>query len=315
MFERFTDRARRVLVLAQDEARALEHNFLGTEHLLLGLLTEGEGVAAKALTELGLEHGVLRDRITQAIPRGAPGTASGAPPFTPRSKQVLELALKEALEMNHNYIGTEHLLLGLIREGQGVGAQVLVAAGLDAIAVRTKVLALLAGFVPANPFGRTTPAGGQLATRARAIAATEAVGTQHFLLGILEDPGSLGARVLGSLGVTKEAVAARVREIGVGGTTDDMPAPKPAAKDKPFRFDLGANVTLSVDDVELAKKIAQTLAEAAQAGGAGPELGAVIGGLGADAVAAPAAPPAASAPTDATGEEPPEEDAAKPASE
>jgi ATP-dependent Clp protease ATP-binding subunit ClpA len=300
MFERFTDRARRVLVLAQDEARLMEHNFLGTEHLLLGLLTEGEGVAAKALTELGLEHDALRARITQAIPRGEPGTASGAPPFTPRSKQVLELALKEALEMNHNYIGTEHLLLGLIREASGVAAQVLVASGLDLTTVRAKVLTLLAGFVPANPLGRTTPAGGQLATRARALAATEPVGTQHFLLGILEDPGSLGARVLGSLGVTKEAVSARVREIGTGGTTDDLPAAQGRPKEKPFRFDLGPNVTLSVDDVDLARTIAQALA------GKVTDLGAVIGSLVDDAVGKV---------VPADGEEPPEEDAAKPASE
>jgi ATP-dependent Clp protease ATP-binding subunit ClpA len=305
MFERFTDRARRVLVLAQDEARAMEHNFLGTEHILLGLVAEGEGVGAKALTELGVAHDDLRNRIVQVVPQGDPGTASGAPPFTPRSKQVLELALKEALEMNHNYIGTEHLLLGLIREASGVAAQVLIASGLDLTAVRAKVLTLLAGFVPANPFGRTTPAGGQLATRARALAATEAVGSQHFLLGILEDPGSLGARVLGSLGVTKEAVSARVREIGVGGTTDEMPAAKRATTDKPFRFDLGPNMTLSVDDPELARKIAVSLTDATKAG---TDLGAVIGSLLADAVAAP---PAA----EAADDEPPEEDAAKPASE
>jgi ATP-dependent Clp protease ATP-binding subunit ClpA len=293
MFERFTDRARRVLVLAQDEARAMEHNFLGTEHILLGLVAEGEGVGAKALIELGVSLADLRTRITQVVPQGAPGTASGAPPFTPRAKKVLELALREALEMNHNYIGTEHLLLGLIREGEGVAAQVLVAVGLGATTVRAKVLTLLAGFVPANPFGRTTPAGGQLATRARALAATEAVGSQHFLLGILEDPGSLGARV---------------REIGVGGTTDEMPAAKSATGDKPFRFDLGANVTLSVDDVDLARKIAQALAEVARAGGASAELGAVIGSLVADVVATPT-------PGEAADEEPPEEDAAKPAAE
>ena len=300
MFERFTDRARRVLVLAQDEARTMEHNFLGTEHLLLGMLAEGEGIASKALHELGVDVDAMRLRINQVVPAGAPGTASGAPPFTPRSKQVLEYSLREALELGHNYIGTEHLLLGLIREKDGVAGQVLQAIGLDTITVRSKVLSLLAGFKPASSIGRTTPAGGQLSTRAVAIAATEAIGTHHFLLGILEDPGSLGARVLGSFGVTKEAVEARVKEIGVAGTTDDLPATKVPTSDKAFRFDLGPNMTLSVDDPELAKTIAVALA------GKGADLGAVIASAVDDVV---------SAPTADQDEEPPEEDAASPAAE
>src|SRR3954453_8367882 len=170
MFERFTDRARRVPVLAQDEARALEHNFLGTEHLLLGLIKEGEGVGYVALTELGLTHDRLRAKITETITPGAPGTASGAPPFTPRSKQVLELSMKEALQLGHNYIGTEHLLLGLIAEGSGVAAQVLVAEGLNLSAVRMKVIELLVGHAAKTPQGpaHTTPAGTMLATRAKA---------------------------------------------------------------------------------------------------------------------------------------------------
>ena len=307
MFERFTDRARRVLVLAQDEARMLEHNFLGTEHILLGLLLEGGGVGAKALQELGADPDGLRARITQVVPTGAPGTASGAPPFTPRSKKVLELALREALQLHHNYIGTEHLLLGLIQEGEGVAAQVLVAAGLDLSSVRAKVLALLAGHAPTNPFGRTTPAGTQLATRARALAGAEAVGSHHVLLGILDDRGSLAARVLGSLGVTREAVEARVREIGVGGTTDDMPSPRLVGS-KPFQFDLGPNITLSVDDPELARTIAISLAELGK-GAAGVDVGAVVGSIVAQAVTAE---PSAAGDDE---ESPPEEDAAPPASE
>ena len=310
MFERFTDRARRVLVLAQDEARTLEHNFLGTEHVLLGLITEGEGVGAKALRELGADPEALRTRITQVVPTGAPGTASGAPPFTPRAKKVLELALREALQLNHNYIGTEHLLLGLIHEGEGVAAQVLVAAGLDLTSVRAKVLSLLAGYVPANPFGRTTPAGGQLATRARALAGADPVGSHHFLFGILEDPGSLGARVLGSFGVTREAVEARVREIGVAGTTDDMPSLRPTGS-KPFQFELGPNITLSVDDPELARTIAVSLAELGK-GAAGVDVAAVIGSLVAEAVTVEPSP---SPSPSAEDEDPPEEDEAKPSSE
>ena len=263
MFERFTDRARRVLVLAQDEARALEHDFLGTEHILLGMLAEGEGVASKALTELGFELDAVRERVLGVIPRGAPGTASGAPPFTPRAKKVLELSLREALELTHNYIGTEHLLLGLIREGEGVAAQVLTAAGVEAVAVRSKVLTLLAGHQPAAVLGRTTPAGGQIAVRAKAVAGTDPIGTQHFLLALLEDRASLAARVLDSLGVTKEAVTTRIAEIGPTGTTDEMPDRRPAAK--PFKFDFGG-ATLEVADDQLAVRLAVALQQAKEAG-------------------------------------------------
>src|SRR6202158_1572591 len=124
LFERFTDRARRVLVLAQEEARLLNHNFTGTEHILLGLIHEGEGVAAKALDSLGITLEAVREKVEEAI--GMTGsTPSGSPPFTPRAKKVLELSLREALQLGHSYIGTEHMLLGLVREGDGVAAQVL----------------------------------------------------------------------------------------------------------------------------------------------------------------------------------------------
>ena len=130
MFERFTDRARRVVVLAQEEARLLNHNYIGTEHILLGLIHEGEGVAAKALESLGISLEAVRAQVEEIIGHG--GTApSGHIPFTPRAKKVLELSLREALQLGHNYIGTEHILLGLIREGEGVAAQVLVKLGAD----------------------------------------------------------------------------------------------------------------------------------------------------------------------------------------
>jgi hypothetical protein len=142
MFERFTERARRVLVLAQEEARFLEHNFIGTEHLLLGLVREADGVAAKALGELGIGLDDVRQRVKETIgPAGSPMTSS--PPFTPRAKKVLELSLREALQLQHNYIGTEHILLGLVREGEGVAARVLVSLGADLSRVRQKVVDLL----------------------------------------------------------------------------------------------------------------------------------------------------------------------------
>ena len=124
MFERFTDRARRVVVLAQEEARMLSHNYIGTEHILLGLIHEGEGVAAKALESLGISLEAVRAQVEEIIGQGQQAP-SGHIPFTPRAKKVLELSLREALQLGHNYIGTEHILLGLIREGEGVAAQVL----------------------------------------------------------------------------------------------------------------------------------------------------------------------------------------------
>ena len=130
MFERFTDRARRVVVLAQEEARMLNHDYIGTEHILLGLIREGDGVAAKALESLGISLEAVRQQVEEIIGRGQQAP-SGHIPFTPRAKKVLELSLREALQLGHNYIGTEHILLGLIREGEGVAAQVLVKLGAD----------------------------------------------------------------------------------------------------------------------------------------------------------------------------------------
>jgi ATP-dependent Clp protease ATP-binding subunit ClpC len=150
LFERFTDRARRVLVLAQEEARLLNHNFIGTEHILLGLIHEGEGVAAKALESLGISLEAVREKVEETI--GPAGTSTtGSPPFTPRAKKVLELSLREALQLGHNYIGTEHMLLGLVREGEGVAAQVLVSLGADLSRVRQQVIQLLSGYQATGP--------------------------------------------------------------------------------------------------------------------------------------------------------------------
>jgi ATP-dependent Clp protease ATP-binding subunit ClpC len=145
MFERFTDRARRVVVLAQEEARMLSHNYIGTEHILLGLIHEGEGVAAKALESLGISLEAVRSQVEEIIGQGQQAP-SGHIPFTPRAKKVLELSLREALQLGHNYIGTEHILLGLIREGEGVAAQVLVKLGADLNKVRQQVIQLLSGY-------------------------------------------------------------------------------------------------------------------------------------------------------------------------
>ena len=158
MFERFTDRARRVVVLAQEEARLLNHNYIGTEHILLGLIHEGEGVAAKALESLGISLEAVRAQVEEIIGHGG-AAPSGHIPFTPRAKKVLELSLREALQLGHNYIGTEHILLGLIREGEGVAAQVLVKLGADLSRVRQQVIQLLSGYAGAKE-GAPQGAGG-----------------------------------------------------------------------------------------------------------------------------------------------------------
>ncbi|MEV1329529.1 ATP-dependent Clp protease ATP-binding subunit [Micromonospora costi] len=158
MFERFTDRARRVVVLAQEEARMLNHNYIGTEHILLGLIHEGEGVAAKALESLGISLEGVRQQVEEIIGQGQQAP-SGHIPFTPRAKKVLELSLREALQLGHNYIGTEHILLGLIREGEGVAAQVLVKLGADLNRVRQQVIQLLSGYQGKEPAAAGAAAG------------------------------------------------------------------------------------------------------------------------------------------------------------
>ncbi len=163
MFERFTDRARRVVVLAQEEARMLNHNYIGTEHILLGLIHEGEGVAAKGLESLGISLEAVRSQVEEIIGQGQQAP-SGHIPFTPRAKKVLELSLREALQLGHNYIGTEHILLGLIREGEGVAAQVLVKLGADLSRVRQQVIQLLSGYQGKEAVAAGGPAEGQPST-------------------------------------------------------------------------------------------------------------------------------------------------------
>jgi ATP-dependent Clp protease ATP-binding subunit ClpC len=176
MFERFTERARRVVVLAQEEARMLNHNYIGTEHILLGLIREGSGVAAKALESLGISLEAVRQQVKEIIGRGQQ-SPSGHIPFTPRAKKVLELSLREAQALGHNYIGTEHILLGLIREGSGVAAQVLVKLGADLNRTRQQVVQLLPGRAGENLIGEGSPLPGDAPTRVdsldRRLAAIE----------------------------------------------------------------------------------------------------------------------------------------------
>ena len=157
MFERFTERAREVVVLAQDEARALKHNYIGTEHLLLGLLREEEGLAARVLESLDITIEEVRAQVERLVGRGDEVT-SGQIPFTPRAKKVLELSLREAMSLGHNYIGTEHILLGVVRENQGVAARILLEFDVDAEMVRNALLRMLSG--PSRPVpGPPIPSG------------------------------------------------------------------------------------------------------------------------------------------------------------
>jgi ATP-dependent Clp protease ATP-binding subunit ClpC len=157
MFQRFTDRARRVVVLAQHEARTLDHDYIGTEHILLGLIDEGQGVATTALTSMGISLEEMRQAVRDTIGRGAQPPGSGHIPFTPQAKKVLELSLRESMQLGHEYIGTEHILLALTREGGGA-AQLLARAGVDLDQARQQVVELLSGYPGAGSAAAPPPA-------------------------------------------------------------------------------------------------------------------------------------------------------------
>lgn len=236
-FDKFTERARRVLSLSQEEAQRLKHNYIGTEHLLLGLVREGEGVAAKVLLDLGVQLNKVRESVEFIIGQGEQAGIQGNIGLTPRAKKVIELAVDEARKMNHHYIGTEHILLGLVREGQGIAAGILESMGVNLNMVRTQTFTVLnevsnarkvskeeqlpenppadASEPTANPadrgqrvqFDRFT----QESRRVLAYAQEEAqrlqhnyIGTEHLLLGILRAGDTIAARVLNQLGLTLE---------------------------------------------------------------------------------------------------------------
>jgi len=246
MFERFTNRARHVVVLAQEEARRLQHNYIGTEHILLGLLDEPEGIGAKALDRFGMTLTATREEVRGIVGTG-PSAPSGHIPFTPRAKKTLELALREALQLHHNYIGTEHILLGVIREGDGVGAQVLRQHAPDLAAIRAAVLDLLpAGQAETgrgrrwlrrhSPAGsdepgeaaqsaeiRTTPAADNSLSEAARLAGPQPVGSHHLLLAALADPDTAAARALAALGVDLDQAKDALRSADVTGTSDEQP--------------------------------------------------------------------------------------------
>ncbi len=246
MFERFTNRARHVVVLAQEEARRLQHNYIGTEHVLLGLLGEPDGFAFRALERFGMSLEGTREEVRAIVGTGT-GTVGGHIPFTPRAKKTLELALREALQLHHNYIGTEHILLGVIREGDGVGAQVLKQHSADLMPIRMAVLDLVstvpteairgrrwlrrraaAGQGEAPERGapaelRTTPAADTSLSEAARLAGSQPVGSHHLLLAALGDPDTAAARALAALGVDLDQARAALRHADVTGTSDEQP--------------------------------------------------------------------------------------------
>jgi ATP-dependent Clp protease ATP-binding subunit ClpC len=244
MFERFTNKARHVIVLAQEEARRLNHNYIGTEHILLGLVAESDGLAFRALSGFGLTLDGTRDEVQAIIKRGVK-ELSGHIPFTPRAKKTLELSLREAVALHHNYIGTEHILLGVIREGDGVGAQILRQHG-DLLAIRAAVLDLVSVTSVQLSTGRrwlrrrapehgdegqpaeqstlsATPAADTTLSEAARLAGPQPVGSHHLLLAALADPQTAAARALVTLGIDLDQARDALRTVDVTGTTDEPP--------------------------------------------------------------------------------------------
>ena len=257
MFERFTGRARHVVVLAQEEARLLNHNYIGTEHVLLGLLGEPESIAGTVLESFGITRDGVRVEVEEKIGRGKSQPA-GHIPFTPRAKKTLELSLREALAIKHNYIGTEHILLGVIREGEGVGAQIL-RGHADLLELRAAVLSAVSAVYPseadegseesnamlswlrrrlsrhgtsvafrpdvpgAEPTTRGTPAVEAALQQAARLAGPLPVGSHHLLLAALADSNSAASWALASLGVDIDELRAKLRTAQVAGTTDEQP--------------------------------------------------------------------------------------------
>ena len=223
MFERFTDRARASVVLAQEEARLLNHSYIGTEHLLLGLLREGEGVGGRVLAEMGVRLDSVRADVEEIIGHGEERPPPDIP-FTPRAKKVLELSLREALQLGHNYIGTEHILLGIVREGEGVAAQVLAKYGAISLdAVRGHVVAALATTVTSPARQPRTPATQDVLKAAEQLAGGAPLGSHHLLVSLIQAEGSMAARALTELGVDPEALQSKLAELRVEETTDITP--------------------------------------------------------------------------------------------
>jgi ATP-dependent Clp protease ATP-binding subunit ClpA len=246
MFERFTTRARHVVVLAQEEARQLNHSYIGTEHILLGLFGEPDEVPGRILAAVGMSLDSTRQQVRAIVGTGQSATPSGHIPFTPRAKKALELSLREALQLRHNYIGTEHILLGLIREGDGAAAQILkqhadlprirqqvtelLPAGSAEAARRRRWLRRSAAASPGDTDApaeqavlNATPAADITLSEAARLAGSQPVGSHHLLLAALADPDTAAARALAALGVDLDQAREALRAADVTGTSDEPP--------------------------------------------------------------------------------------------
>ena len=256
MFERFSGQARHVVVSAQEEARELDHNYIGTEHLLLGLLTS-DSLASASLNALGYTRDDVQAKVVATVGRGK-ASSGGHIPFTPRAKKVLELSLREALQLKHNYIGTEHILLGLLREGEGMAAQILSDKHpLDRI--RGDVLTRIESPAPreVHGAGRTPAAHGVLALAAE-LAGEGPVGSHHILEAMLQQPDSAAAKVLGDAGIDLDQLAAKLDEISTEDTDDDTPQQAAARQLELSVSDETVTVVLrDPGSLELGKRIVQ----------------------------------------------------------
>jgi len=294
MFERFTDRARSAIVHAQEEARRQQHNYIGTEHILLGLLAEEQGVAAQVAEGFGLTLEVGREDVLAIIGRGKQAS-SGHIPFTPRSKKCLELALREALQLGHDYIGTEHVLLGIVREGEGVGAQILlrhagslseirqavvdVIPAATAAAQRRRLLRRLAFAGRPTPVRlepdqpeppRTTPAADSSLAEAARLAGTGPLGSHHLLLAALSDANTAAARAFVALGVDLDRARDALRTADVTGSSDELP--EEAGRRQMLITVTDDRLTLEASDPEIIE-LGRAAADALRAAGSASEPG------------------------------------------
>jgi ATP-dependent Clp protease ATP-binding subunit ClpA len=260
MFERFTAEARMVVIGAQGEARELQHNRIGTEHVLLGLFATPTCVAAQALRNLGVSAASVRDAVEAEEGRGEQ-SPTGHIPFTKRTKKVLELSLREALQLKHNYIGTEHILLAIVREGEGLAAKVLAQQVRDLGTVRTTVLDLVKGDRTEHAGGWTPPrtsAADEVVSAAQALAGDAPMGSHHLLEALVRAEGSMAAKVLNDLGIDAAAIAEKVDEFDAEDTTDATPE-EIAARKMELRVD-GDEVHLVFRDqgtVDLARSVTE----------------------------------------------------------
>jgi ATP-dependent Clp protease ATP-binding subunit ClpA len=256
MFERFSGQARHVVVSAQEEARELDHNYIGTEHLLLGLLTS-DSLASASLNALGYTREDVQAKVVATVGRGK-SSPGGHIPFTPRAKKVLELSLREALQLKHNYIGTEHILLGLLREGEGRAAQILADKHpLDRI--RGEVLTRIESPAPREVHGAgRTPAAHEVFALAAELAGEGPVGSHHILEAMLQQPDSAAAKVLGDAGIDLDQLAAKLDQVSTEDTADDTPREAAARQLELSVTDETVTVVLrDLGSLELAKRIVQ----------------------------------------------------------